>query len=177
MRCVWFHVIYHVFYSKFVWSVLYLYHIWSHNFCTRDSILFTLIFVHVLYSIFSILFFISIFCCVRFVSWSWNDHEYIYTYCRDDVHCHSHTQCHIVNSKLILHKLCFRFYSRVGSRLSYSRCSFFYSIFCFICYLIFLLHSTRAILFILRYGAWPTPRPRHRLWLHLRLWPWLWLWL
>ena len=76
MRCVWFHVIYHVFYSKFVWSVLYLYHIWSHNFCTRDSILFTLIFVHVLYSIFSILFFVSLFSCVHFVSWSWHDHDY-----------------------------------------------------------------------------------------------------
>ena len=63
------------------------------------------------------LFFMSIFCCVRFVSWSWQDHDYRYNYWCDNVHCHSRARCHIINSYLILHKFCFRFYSRLCSRL------------------------------------------------------------
>ena len=104
----------YVFYSKFYWSVLYI---------VFDPIIFVqvtrfcLLSYSFMYCILYFLFYFSCFICFffRFVSWSWHDYDQRHNYCRDNVHCHSHDKCHIINSNLILHKFCFRFFSKVCS--------------------------------------------------------------
>ena len=137
MRCVWFHVIYYVFYSKFYWSVFYtafdpIIFVQVTRFCLL-SYSFMYCILHFLFyfsCLYSVLF--VIFCFVCLLSWSWHDHDYRHKYCRDNVSRHNHAQCHIINFNSILHRFCFKFYFRVCSRLLCSTCSVFYSIFCFI---------------------------------------------